>query len=660
MAIEPVKKITVIAHKSLEDEVVDTLTRLGTVHIERVIDNEDLQAKELSEEEVQEARRVTFAIVQVEFILGFLHDNVGERPGFLSSMIKDKYYLTTDEFMRAGHRIDLDMLYAECSEFQRRLVAFSERKGRLEQERDELEHWVDLQIAMDELEGDDIFGLVLARINSLDLQSVLASLDEEAPESSLEVVGDKAPWASCLILYHPDSMEAVRSVLARHRCEIVQLPDLPDEPDERLEQVLREISAVDRRRIDLLELVEKYLDRVPTLEVLREYLDNERERIEVTTSFGVTRATVAVEGWVTERGVEQTTGRLAELSPELSVEIYDSIDGESPPVSLKNPDWIRPFELLVKLYGSPSRPEYDPTIVVAISFMIFFGFCIGDVGYGVVLVPTFLLMRKYLPLGKKAKDLLTILAWGAGAAIIVGVPTGGWFGIETQKLPHVLRSVAVMDGLNKTAVAMCVAIGIGLIHMLIGTGIEFRDNWRQGNRSDALIDQGLVFFLFVGGGIAVALYVAKIVPVAVPMAVAGAAIVLMLLLLGRSAKSIPGKAVNGLYETYGTVVGYVSDSISYVRLFALGLSTVIIALVVNNMAGLVYGVGPIIGIILMVLVLVVGHTFNIAINLLGAFVHPLRLEFVEFFGKFYDDGGREFKPLGIESKIVLIEDEEGL
>jgi V/A-type H+-transporting ATPase subunit I len=269
-------------------------------------------------------------------------------------------------------------------------------------------------------------------------------------------------------------------------------------------------------------------------------------------------------------------------------------------------------------------------------------------------------MRKYLPLGKKAKDLLTILAWGAGAAIIVGVPTGGWFGIETQKLPHVLRSVAVMDGLNKTAVAMCVAIGIGLIHMLIGTGIEFRDNWRQGNRSDALIDQGLVFFLFVGGGIAVALYVAKIVPVAVPMAVAGAAIVLMLLLLGRSAKSIPGKAVNGLYETYGTVVGYVSDSISYVRLFALGLSTVIIALVVNNMAGLVYGVGPIIGIILMVLVLVVGHTFNIAINLLGAFVHPLRLEFVEFFGKFYDDGGREFKPLGIESKIVLIEDEEGL
>ena len=143
------------------------------------------------------------------------------------------------------------------------------------------------------------------------------------------------------------------------------------------------------------------------------------------------------------------------------------------------------------------------------------------------------------------------------------------------------------------------------------------------------------------------------------MLVAGAAILGMLLLLGRSAQSIGGKVVNGIYETYGTVVGFVSDAISYVRLFALGLATFIIAMVINTMAGLVRGIAPVIGILAMLIVLVVGHTFNIAINLLGAFVHPLRLEFVEFFGKFYDDGGREFKPLGVESKIVMIEEKEG-
>jgi len=163
----------------------------------------------------------------------------------------------------------------------------------------------------------------------------------------------------------------------------------------------------------------------------------------------------------------------------------------------------------------------------------------------------------------------------------------------------------------------------------------------------------------VGGGVATALFVLKVVPLTVPLLVAMVAVGGMLLLLGRSAKSIPGKLVNGIYETYGTVIGFISDIISYVRLYALGLATFMIAYVINTMAGMVKGIAPVFGIVLMLLILLVGHTFNVAINLLGAFVHPLRLEFVEFFGKFYDDGGRDFLPLAVESKIVMISEEEG-
>jgi len=241
---------------------------------------------------------------------------------------------------------------------------------------------------------------------------------------------------------------------------------------------------------------------------------------------------------------------------------------------------------------------------------------------------------------------------------VFGVLTGSYFGIKTDQLPKVLQSAAVLNPLDNTLLVMGVCVGIGMVHMLIGTGFEFRENWRSGHRTDALIDQGLVFLLFVGGGITAALVFLKVVPQKVLFVVVGIAIIGMLVLLGRSAKSAAGKAVNGLYETYGTVVGYVSDSISYVRLFALGLATYIIALVINTMSGLVRGIGPVIGILLMLVVLLVGHVFNVAINLLGAFVHPLRLEFVEFFGKFYEDGGTEFKPLGIDSKIVFINDDE--
>jgi len=132
----------------------------------------------------------------------------------------------------------------------------------------------------------------------------------------------------------------------------------------------------------------------------------------------------------------------------------------------------------------------------------------------------------------------------------------------------------------------------------------------------------------------------------------------MVLLLGRSARSIPGKLVNGVYETYGTLVGFISDTISYIRLFALGLATFMIGYVINTMAGMVIGIAPVIGILLMLVILLVGHTFNVAINLLGAFVHPLRLEFVEFFGKFYEGGGKQFAPLRVDSQIVIIRDEE--
>ena len=659
MAIEPLKKITVIAHGSLEGELVDTLVRLGTVHIEGVIDFDAVSPRDLSAAEDKEARDFSLGVSQIEFLLSFLKTHATEKPGFLKGMIKPKYYLTLDEFMNSNRRLNLGMIYAECQEYEKRFVATREEVGRLEREREELENWRDLEVPLDELKGGLAFGLKTVRIPVRDVPLVEAELDEEVAESALDMVSESGLLANCLLLYLPQLEETVEGVLTRHKVDDITLPDTPLEPEERIEQIGRDIVALERRREEILKRVEGYQRHVSSLEVIREYLANRRVMIEVTTSFGITGRTVMVDGWIPEKSIPETLRLLNEVSDEMSIEVYEPAEEDDPPVSLSNPRWARPFELLVKLFGSPNRHEYDPTVLFAISFSIFFGFCIGDVGYGIALIATFTLLKKYLPLSPKSKDLLTALTYGSAAAIVLGVLTGSWFGIEPEKLPGLLRSLAVLDPLNATLVVMGVCIAIGLVHMLAGTWVELVGNWRDGNRADALIDQGLVFLLFVGGGTALALSMAKVVPFSVFLIILGVTILLMFLLLGRSAKSIPGKLVNGLYETYGTVVGYVSDAISYVRLFALGLATFIIGLVINTMAGLVLGIAPVIGIFLMVLVLVLGHTFNVVINLLGAFVHPLRLEFVEFFGKFYDDGGREFKPFGIDSKIVIIKEEEG-
>lgn len=657
MAVEAVQKITIIAHKSLEDDIVEALRRLSCVHIDKVTDLEMVTPKELDQAEIEESRRLSLGISQVEFLLTFLKEHSGRRPGFFKTMLKDKYPMTLDEFEKSGQRIDLDLLYAECSEYQRRLVEWQESQDSLEKERDELENWTGLPVPLDEIKSSPTSSVVPLRVATAEVQALKDRLEKEAPESELETMKERGAWTNCLLLHHPSVAAEVQSILREYTVQEVTLPAGVDDPRDRLAQVKRELTAIAGRRERALARVAGLQENVPALDVLHELLVNKQQQITVTSMFGVTRSVVEIQGWVTDRGKQSALEAIEALTDDVVIDFADPAEGDNPPVSLANPKWARPFEFLVKMFGPPNRMEYDPTVILGISFAIFFGFCIGDTGYGLVLIVAFLLLRRYLPLGRNSKDLLTALTYGAAMAVVFGVLTGSYFGIELSKLPGFLITMAVLDPLGKTLFVMGVCVGIGVVHMLAGTVIEFRDNWRQGNRLDALIDQGLVLLLFAGGGIAGILAALHVVPAQVVYLIVAVSVLLMLLLLGRSAQSIAGKIVNGLYETYGLVVGFISDAISYVRLFALGLATYIIGLVINTMAGLTRGMGPVIGIVLMLVILVVGHTFNVAINLLGAFVHPLRLEFVEFFGKFYDDGGRDFKPFGVDSKIVMITDE---
>lgn len=656
MAVEPVKKITVIAHKDNQNQVVNALTRIGTVDVERVSEPDELPPKELTEEEIQASRMCSFGISQIEFLLGFLKEYQREKSGFISTMIKDKYPMTTDEFMLSWKRVDLDRIYKECSDLEQRLIDQREQKERLLQESSELENWTGLGIPLDEVRGGATFEVMPVRIADSDIEALTGELEAGVPESELEVVGEVGRNDNCLLIYHLGAEEEVTSVLSGYSHDTVSLPGGPLEPDRRLEQVSTELEEVGREHEEVLDLVEGYREHIGALEVLKEYLVNQRTKVETMTSFGNTRSTVVIEGWATEEGIEKTRERMGKLSDEIEVEASEPEEGDTPPVSLRNKKWIRPFEFLTRLYGVPNNREYDPTWLIAISFMVFFGFCIGDVGYGLVILIAFLLMRKRLPLGENTKNLLLVMCYGAGCAMVVGVMTGSYFGIETDTLPQFLQSLILFKPLEDPLPLMGVCMGLGLIHMLSGTVVEFHDNWKAGNVADALIDQGLILFFFIGTIGAAILAIAGVVSSTVIYLVAGVALLGMMVLLGHGAKSVPGKVFGGLYETYNTLVGWLGDTVSYVRLFAPGLATFVIGSVINTMSGMVRGMAPVIGILIMLLVLLVGHTFNVVINLLGAFVHPLRLEYVEFFGKFYEDGGRDFKPLQVESKTVLIKD----
>lgn len=655
MALQPVKRISIIAHKNRRSEILEEISRLGTVHLSRPGPDEEVTCDEVPEKINQDIRDYSYKLSQVEFLLGFLYEHKPEKSGFVKTMIKDKHYMTLEEFMEAAGAVDLDRIYDRCTELEKRLISLRDERARLEEELEELQNWIDLDTPLDQIKGDPMVGMLPMRIRPSDVERLSEALAEEAPLSSLEVASEKEGWSNCVILYHPEAEENVNDILSGFHFEVVALPESPLEPDEYHEQVERGLGVAKARHEEAEKEVVKYTVNLPGLEVVKEYVINQKRKLEQTANFGNTRRTVLIQGWVTESGAERTTKSLQGLSDDIYVEVSDPEPDSRPPVSLKNRKHVRPFEVLTRLYGMPNNREFDPTWLIAISFVIFFGFCIGDVGYGLVLIVAFSLFKRYLPIGQNVKDLLTVMVWGGLASMVVGVLTGSYFGINPESLPAFMQSAAVFDSLNEPIPVMGVCMGLGLVHMLAGTVVEFKDNWKLGRKADALIDQGLILLLFVGSGVAIVLVFAGIVPVAVALAIPVAALLGMVVLFGHHSRSVPGKMFGGLYETYNTLVGWLGDTVSYVRLFALGLATFAVGWVINILGGMAFNIAPVIGILLMVVILVVGHTFNVTVNLLGAFVHPLRLEFVEFFSKFYEDGGTDFRPLKVESKTVIIE-----
>lgn len=654
MAVEPVNRLTIVAPKSLTNDVTVALQRAGTVHVKSVTPCEDIALREPAEEEVEAERSFTLNISKVDFLLDLFKQYSESQTGFVRTLIKDKFPMSVDEFLQAGELADLDGMYKECSEIETSLIELREKENEALNEIEELRLWEALDVSLDEIRGGDYFYVITVRLWASDADDFRSVLEKKAPESQIELVAESGEWLLGLILYHRTAEEAVSGVMSQYKCERVNLPGSGGPPGERLRQLEEELQRVHLERAELAKGILGFEEHVASLQIMREYYRNQNLKLQTMKSFGETEATFAIEGWVTGEGLKKTIVEMGEVSDEISVEVSEPLEGDNPPVSLRNNRFVKPFEFLTKLYGVPNNREYDPTWLIAVSFMVFFGFCIGDVGYGIVIIAAFLLMRKYLPLGRNTKDLLLVMVYGGFFAILFGVLTGSYFGYDPEKLPQFLKSLAVFDALKDPIPIMGVCMGLGVVHMLAGTVVELVDNIKQRNVADALIDQGLILLLFMGTITTAFLAIVGFVPVTAVFIAAGISLAGMVVLMGHSAKSVPGKVFGGLYETYNTLVGWLGDTVSYVRLFALGLATFAVGWVINILGGMVMGIAPVIGILLMLVVILVGHTFNVAVNLLGAFVHPLRLEYVEFFSKFYEDGGLEFSPLRVESGTVII------
>ncbi|MEN6379015.1 MAG: V-type ATP synthase subunit I [Methanofastidiosum sp.] len=368
-----------------------------------------------------------------------------------------------------------------------------------------------------------------------------------------------------------------------------------------------------------------------------DFLSSEIEKMEAPLRFTTTKNTFIVEGWIPEKKYQGLESILKKkFGDRVNLDKIKYSDEEPVPVEFKHPSPVKPFELLLELFEYPKTGEIDPTFAIFITFPLFYGIMLGDIGYGLVIFFASLFMKtKFKTEGWKM--ILGILEYSSIYTIAFGFIDGEFFGFNIFHLLGIeeifgLR-MPILDRIVDFMPIMILSISIGVIHVLLGLVFGFINVYRAHNLKEAILKKGgwivLIFSIIF---LASSIYIPGI------LLYFGVGLLLASIVL-----LVVGEGFIGLIEIFGIM----SNILSYVRLMAIGLSSVGIAIVINSIVvDIIFPKGGVF-VLLGYSVLIVGHIGNILLGILACFLHALRLHYVEFFTKFYEGGGIKYKPFGV-------------
>jgi len=668
MALDGVSKIEVLCHAVRRADVLAAVESSGNV-----------QLKDISE--VREEKETLFKPAQIE--TSELAEKIADLEktiSFLEGYITEKKKTNTpvmseDELLdRAGD----DELTAKAAEAWNVAVNTAKREGgrkELEQEKQFLLDWHNLSIPLEEFHRR---GKVLLRAGVLERESIQAvhSIEAENELFHIEVIDSGKSSEQVVLAMHCSESEVILKKLSEYGFTGQDFGGRSGTVGELLKEVKEEIDHVQKKEASLKTEAETFAEMIPEFKILLDAAGLLLLRQEAAANSRASRSIFLLEAWIRDRDLDNLKANLESLG-EVSVSKIEPEEGEIPPSPLTETPAMDPYALLTDMYGYPTRKELDPTALMAPFYAFFFGICIGDAGYGIALAILAALGSRMTKKKGKNPRLFNLLFQGGIASIIVGVFLGGWFGADYALLPYFLQAPANLlnnlvpgfvpgggagqRGFGVSEQFLYLTLAFGFFQLLAGIVINLVKRLKIGEGVIAIVDQtgwllamiGLFPWLFNNYLLEGKLYNANGPVGGILLMILGGGALLIFIMGGREAKGL-GKLGLGAYAMYG-IVNLLGDVLSYSRLFALALSSAIIARVINEIAGQLPAGIPVLGLILAIFLLAGGHLFNLAMACLSGFIHTARLQFVEFFGKFYDGTGKAFKPFRYESKYVQID-----
>ncbi len=670
MALAEMCKARIAVHRAVADELAAKLQALGCCEF---VNKEGEAGHSEAMFRLREKRHhVDELIGDAKFLIRLLEPYETKKEGSLAKMLGDIPTLTFDQLAAQVNEKKFTDFTSSMRDVERRLTEtradVSRLKGLLSQIAmlESVKYPLEFFTTGTEL----VVGAIYAAPKAT-AQAMAARITKELGEmvEMQQLPGnEKDPNETFAVLCQKSEYEKVQETAAEFGAARIDVPkDFLLTAAAEKEALTSEISGLEAKEDELIKELAGSADE--GLDMARNYGDYWtilRNRLEAMETGVPTEEVLIWEFWVPKSLMKKVEYTVEAYSAYTEFAVVKPDEGEEPPTLLKNAPWSSCIEPLTIMYGTPTYGKVDPTSLMAPFFFVFLGMCFGDAGYGLVVagILGYLLVKHRLsPTLRKFFVLMTV---GMGMSVIFGAMTGSWFGDSVTAFPFLsglvplVHGIQVLDPMNDPMTLLLISLGLGFIQVMFGLAIAFAENWRSGDKMAAVSDQGgwMIFLLglvLMGCSMTGYLPSAWVLPSKI-VAIGGA--LLLVATQGREKKGIAGKLFSGVLSLYN-VTGFLGDVLSYSRLLALGLGSAAVGMVINLLANLVAGT-PYIGIFLAVLIFVLGHTFSIVVNLLGAFIHSLRLQYVEFFGKFYNATGKDFTPLCNAAQYSRIQEDSSV
>lgn len=660
MTISKIKKFHIFAHISIKESLLSELQKLGCVEIINIEEREEFHNWNSLDDDFSLNSPVNLS--NVKFCIDLLSSYRAKKSKGLKSLLAPKKIYSYDELVQLEQQYNFQELFARCKELDNELNQLNLQENRLNAAQQEIQRWLGLDLDLSKIEERKYIKIIPGSITKNNYQNLVSDIEQQVKTSVIKLIAEEKNKLNIAIIILKENQPKLEPILQKYFFEIYKYSHtFIGTPKQIIKTINEQLHAITGRREEIRQTLIKLYSENQFIYPLYDLLSIKQEKEDTKKYLKKSAKTIAVRGWIQEKDIPKLEKRLKENFSFYDVSFSEPKEGEVIPIVLSNKAMVRPFEIITELYSLPDYHTIDPTPILSIFYFVFFGLALSDVGYGGAMALMSYLAMKYLQLGKGAKKFFNLLYYCGVAGILGGILLGSWFGDILNYLPPVFNNlrffltqkIALFNPVENPIPLLILSLILGVIQIYTGILIKFTDNVSKGKLTDGIMDQISWLVLITG----IILYLVKGMLPSVISKISGTAILIgtisIILTQGRAQKNILLKIGSGILALYG-ITGYLSDFLSYSRLFALGLATGIIAQMFNMLATMIKI--PYLGVLFTLVILIVGHTFNLFMSGLGAFIHDARLQYVEFFSKFYDAGGNPFRPFTLKTTYIEVED----